>query len=285
MDRAIKPNTGGWRMLWDDRRAFFGMFRIRLIGSMQYRAAAWAGIVTQFFFGFLRLSVLVAFSEGTPGQATMSYPQMASYIWLQQGLLALVAMWYEDSELLIGIRDGTIGYELCRPVGLYGFWFARLLGTRLARAALRIFPLSALAMLLPAPFRLLLPPSWSAAGLFVLSLSLSSLLVVAFSMFIYILALATLSMNGTTIFFTGLSDFLSGLLIPIPLMPAAMQRVVQWLPFRYIADFPLRLYSGHVAGIEAAQGFAVQIAWLVVLTVLGAWALGRMQRRLVVQGG
>jgi len=275
---ALREARGDWR-------AYFGMFRMRLIGNMQYRAAAWAGIATQFFWGFIRLSVLVAFFEGSPGEATMTYPQMASYIWLQQGLLALIALWMVDGELLTAIQDGTVAYEFCRPVELYGFWFFRMLGTRLSRTALRIVPLALVAMLLPSPFKLVLPPTWSAAGLFALSLSLSALLVVAFSMFIYILTFVTISSRGAMVFFVGFADFFSGLLIPIPLMPAAMQRVVQWLPFRYIADFPLRLYSGHVAGIEAAQGFAVQIAWLVVLVALGAWALGRMQRRLVVQGG
>ena len=275
---ALREARGDWR-------AYFGMFRMRLIGNMQYRAAAWAGIATQFFWGFIRLSVLVAFFEGSQTDPGMTYPQLASYIWLQQATLALIALWSQDNELLNSIQDGTVAYEMCRPVGLYGFWFARLLGTRLARVSLRVLPLALVAAFLPAPFSLTFPPTWEAAGLFALALALSALLVIAFSMFIYILTFITLSSRGTMTFFTGLADFLTGLLIPIPLMPPVLRRVVELLPFRYIADFPLRLYSGHVAGIEAAQGFAVQIAWLAVLTVLGAWALGRMQRRLVVQGG
>ena len=291
MDKARKssggqPFSGGFRAFLGDWRAFLGMFRMRLIGGMQYRAAAWAGIATQFFWGFVRLSVLLAFFDGASADPGMTYGQLASYIWLQQATIALLLMWNQDNDLLLSIQDGTVAYEFCRPVGLYGFWFARLLGARLASLALRVAPITVIAFLLPAPYGLALPPSLGAAALFAASLSLSALLVTAYSMFVYILTFVTLSSRGgiLTLFAAGVI-FLSGATIPIPLMPDGLRRVLELLPFRYLSDFPLRLYSGHIAGIEAAQGFAVQLAWLLALVALGAWALGRVQKRLIVQGG
>ena len=34
-------------------RAYLTYFKLKFISSLQYRSAAWAGIATQFFFGFV----------------------------------------------------------------------------------------------------------------------------------------------------------------------------------------------------------------------------------------
>lgn len=268
-----------------DWRAYAGMLRTRLIGDLQYRAAAWAGVATQFAWGFMYIMLYQAFYRGSAADPGMPMEAMTSYIWLQQGLLALITLWSTDNDLLDSIQDGSVAYELCRPVGLYGFWFARLLGNRLARTAMRIWPIALFAMLMPAPYRLMLPPTWGAAGLFVVSVALSALLVVSVSMFIYILTFVTLSSRGTRILVGGTLDFFSGVMLPIPLMPLAMQRALSFLPFRYIADLPIRIYCGHIVGAEALWGIGIQAAWLLALIPLGGWLFGRALRRLVVQGG
>ena len=42
---------------------YLSYFKLRFITSLQYRAAALAGISTQFFFGFVFIMVYVAFYE------------------------------------------------------------------------------------------------------------------------------------------------------------------------------------------------------------------------------
>ena len=77
----------------------------------------------------------------------------------------------------------------------------------------------------------------------------------------------------------------SGMIVPLPLFPDWAQPVLNFLPFRGLADVPFRLYMGH---IEAAEGIGVlahQMAWTVALVMLGRWLLRRGLRRLVVQGG
>jgi len=61
--------------------------------------------------------------------------------------------------------------------------------------------------------------------------------------------------------------------------------VLQFLPFRGLADAPFRLYSGHLAPAALAGVLGHQLAWLAVLVLAGRLLLGRGLRRLVVQGG
>lgn len=264
--------------------AYWAIFRMRLIAGMQYRAAAWAGIATQFFWGGIELLVYAAFYRSASGSTPIAYGQLADFIWLRQAFLALVMLWMQDNSLLDMVVKGDVAYELCRPLDLYAFWFARLLALRLSRTALRCMPILVIAGLLPEPFRFHLPPSLEAAVCFLLALVFAAFLVVAFSMFIYLLTFITLNSYSRLIISVA-SDFLMGALIPIPLMPDSLQCFLALLPFRYMADFPFRVYSGHIAGIEALIGLGIQLCWILFLTISGGLAFRGIQKRLVVQGG
>jgi ABC-2 type transport system permease protein len=150
---------------------------------------------------------------------------------------------------------------------------------------MRLVPLGIIAMILPAPYRLLLPPNIAAFFLFLLSMTFSSLLVVAISMFIYLLTCLTLSSIGARLLIGVLGEFLMGGLIPIPLMPDWLQFILNWLPFRYVADLPFRVFSGNISGMDALTQMGIQLIWLLLLLVIGKLWLSRILRRVVIQGG
>ncbi len=264
---------------------YLACFRLRLLHNLQYRVAALAGLVTQFFWGFMLIMILEAFSSGAKVPLPMSLPQMASYIWLQQAFLVFVALWYRDMEIFGLITNGNVAYELCRPTNLYGFWFARLLASRMAGAALRCLPILAVALILPAPYRLVLPESGVVFLAFLTTLFLGVMVNVAISMFIYILTFLTLSPVGSLLIVGTLGEFCAGMIIPIPLMPDWLQRIVLLLPFRLSADLPFRIWSGHLDLSEAFPGILTQVCWLVFLGITGHYAMRRVLNRVVVQGG
>ena len=69
-------------------RAYLSYFKLRFITHLQYRAAAWAGIATQVFFGFVYIMVYIAFYESGSSSLPMELPQLITYIWLNQSLLS-----------------------------------------------------------------------------------------------------------------------------------------------------------------------------------------------------
>ena len=81
-------------------RACFSFFRIRFLAGLQYRSAAWAGIATQFVWGGMTLLLYAAFYKTGADAFPMTFPALASYIWLQQAFLAFFAMWYFEPELV-----------------------------------------------------------------------------------------------------------------------------------------------------------------------------------------
>ena len=265
--------------------SYISMFRMKLIAGMQYRAAAWAGIATQFFWGLMLLMIFRAFYRSSGVEPPLSWSQLVAYMWLNQAFLAMIMLWYVDGELLSSITDGQVAYELCRPYNMYGFWFARLVATRLSSVALRCLPILVVSFLLPEPFRMMLPASIESLGAFLLSMSLSLLLVTAISMFIYILTFITMSAYGSRLVIGIAAEFLAGQVIPIPLMPQWLQKILNFLPYRYISDLPFRLYSGNISGHDAVFQIGVQVAWILGLCLLGKLAFGKIMRRIVIQGG
>ncbi|WP_338066329.1 ABC transporter permease [Paenibacillus montanisoli] len=266
-------------------RAYLSVFKLRIYTGLQYRAAALAGIGTQFFFGSMFIMIFVAFYAHSTEVPPMTLSQVITYTWLKQAFLALVMLWLRDNELFQLITSGNIAYEMCRPSGIYGFWYAKLLAQRLSSALLRCFPILIVTVFLPEPYRLELPPDLLTFLLFLAVLIAGFLMVVALSMLIYISVFVTMSPGGSLLMFSIFGEFLAGMVIPVPLMPGWMQDIVYLLPFHWTADFPFRVFTGDISKLGALKGLAAQLAWLAALAAFGHYTMNRALRRVVVQGG
>jgi len=265
--------------------AYLSVGKLRFAMGLQYRAAAAAGVATQLFFGFIFMMVYMAFYANSVAEPPMPLRDVVTYVWLQQIFLGFIAMWFRDHDIFGLITSGNIAYELCRPCDIYRFWYAKLLATRLASVALRCAPLLPVVLLLPPPYRMGPPPSALQFGLFVAALLLGLLLVVAISMLIYISVFWTMSPTGSILMIGVAGEFFAGLIVPVPMMPAWLQSIVYALPFRWTADFPFRVYSGHIGVTEALWGIPLQLLWLAALVGAGHLLMRRALRRVVVQGG
>jgi len=104
-------------------KAFFSVFRMRLRMETQYRGAVLGGIVCQVFFGLILIAVYRALYAGKPQSLPLSH--VTTYVWLQQAFFRMLLS--SDAELMDKIRTGGIAYDLCRPVYLYGFYYARIM--------------------------------------------------------------------------------------------------------------------------------------------------------------
>lgn len=266
-------------------KAYKSLFRIRFSNALQYRAAALAGLTTQFAFGFMYILMFSAFYRTNPNAFPMEFSHLVSYVWVQQAFLALFMVWMWDSEVFEAIESGSIAYELVRPVDLYYRWFCQTCANRIARALLRCAPVLVVAFLLPEPFRMTLPPDITQFLVFILSMVLSLGVVAAFSMLIFTSAFYTISSVGTRFMLFIISDFLAGAIIPLPFFPETIRRVAELLPFAAMQNMPLRIYSGDIAGSDMYYGILLQVFWLAALFIIGRYAMNRVLKRVIVQGG
>jgi len=269
-------------------RPYRAVFRARFELLLQYRAAALAGFGTQCWWGAIKVMVFAAFLGG-PVPSPMTLRQTIDYIWLGQALLTMLP-WSADPELARMVRSGDVAYERLRPVDAYAYWYARAVARRTATPLLRAIPMVlAVGVVLPSlglgRWGLSAPAGGVAAATFALSMLLVVALASAFSVVLDLLVVATLSERGVNTFVAPFAIVFSGNLIPLPLLPEWLQPAMRYQPFAGLLDFPLRIYSGHLAGSDAYGALARQAAWVIIFVVVGRVLATRVMARLQTQGG
>lgn len=266
-------------------KKYLSFFRLRFSMGLQYRAAALAGIVTQFAWGFMEIMIYRAFYQSDASAFPMSLSATASYIWLQQAFLAFFAAWMMDNEIFDSIVNGNIAYELCRPIDIYNIWFSRNLATRLSRAVLRCFPILIVAAFLPQPYGIDTPASLGHFVLFLITLALGLAVTVSFCMLIYVLTFFTISPQGLRMVFTSTIEFFAGAIIPLPFFPEKVQQIMEILPFASMQNVALRIYSGSMSDYDMQKAVILQVFWFATVTVSGKLLCRLAVKRVTVQGG
>ena len=264
-------------------RVFSSILKLNVKQQFQYRTAAFSGVITQLFFGFMQIALFKAFLS--QGSSDFTVSQMMSYIWLQQIFFALFKYWDVcKEEISSKITNGDIAYQLIRPMSLYNYWYQTVFSKSLGQVLIRGIPLVIITILIPS-IGLSLPASPLNFLLFIVSAAIGAFLVTAITMIGYIMTLYTLSPSGVFSFLVAIATFFAGQVVPIPMLPEFMQKIFNFFPFRYVSDLPFRIYIGNISGVDALIQILIQLAWLVGIVLISKLIMKRKINKLVVQGG
>lgn len=260
-------------------------FKTQIINGFQYKAAAFAGILTQMFWGILNTLVFIAFYTNISSSMEISLNELITYVWLNQSFLTLIYIRTKDDEILKSIKNGTVAYELCRPYNLYNWWYIKFLSKKYAAVLLRFLPIILFGFILPEPYKLGLPFSFNCFILFIITLVLGSLILCAILMIIQSIAFFTNESKGISDIIFVLGDLFAGAILPLPLMPKIVQNISMYLPFRFIGDLSFRVYSGNINVSYAINAIGLQIIWLIILVVIGHFIMKVALKKVCIQGG
>ena len=261
-------------------KGYLAILKIRMKTLIQYRAAAFAGMCTQLFWGVINAMVFRAFYSQVTSAEPLSLSQAITFIWLGQALFQLGPL-SNDKETEAQVKNGNIAYELVRPLNLYSLWFVRSLALRVAPTALRCLPIFVLGSFLG-----LQPPvSWEAGGAFILSVIFAFFLSAAMTTLVSISLFWTLSGEGIQRLLPHFAVLLSGMVVPLLLFPSWMQPFLNIQPFRGIMDIPCRLYTGVIPVSETLYYLGFQLAWICILVLIGQRLIQKAIRQFVIQGG
>jgi ABC-2 type transport system permease protein len=266
-------------------KKYLSFFRLRFINGLQYRIAALAGIATQFTWGILEIFMFQAFYKADPSSFPMEFSALSSYIWIQQAFLAIYATWFFENDIFDAIHNGNLAYELCRPIDLYHMWFTRSMANRLSKAVLRCMPILLVAAFIREPYGLSLPKNLTMFLWFIVSMLLAFLVVISFSMLVYIITFYTISPMGVRMVATALVEFFSGAVLPLPFLPSGIRQVFDLLPFAAMQNAPLRIYSGDISGFYLYRTIGLQIFWFILLYAVGKAMMANALKKVVIQGG
>lgn len=265
---------------------YLSILRARFALMLQYRAAAFAGFATQCWWGGIKIMVMAAFYASSARQP-IDLAQVITYTWLGQGLLGLLP-WQADAEISEAVETGNVAYERLRPVDTHTLWLARAIAARAANTSLRVVPMFvAAAIVLPliglGAWSWHMPSSPQAAGLFAVSISLTVFLSSAFTVLLNIAVTALKTRRAANIAPVLVSP-LSGMIVPLVLMPMWMQPFLFWQPFAGLVDIPYRIYFANLTGMSALEGIAAQALWIVLFIAIGRAWMTRVMARVDMQG-
>ncbi len=262
-------------------KQYLSVFRLRRRMELQYRGAMAGGIICQVFFGLILIALYRALYDSRPQSLPLSH--VVTYVWLQQAFFRMLLA--SDPDLQDKIRTGGIAYDLCRPVDLYGFYYARSIAQKMTGSLMRAVPMLAFAILLPEGWGITAPASPAGLLFSLAALGLGLLCVGALENIAMGITMRTLDPRGIQGMMNLLMRVLCGNILPLALFPDSWQRVVTLLPYAQLLDAPIRLYTGDWAPWEGWRVLGLQAAWTVLLLALGLWLWRRNQKRLVLQGG
>lgn len=262
-------------------KAYLSIFRMRRRMETQYRGAVLGGLICQVFFGIILIAIYRALYAGKPQDIPLSH--VTTYVWLQQAFFRMLVA--SDPELTDKIRTGAIAYDLCRPLDLYGYYYARIAAQKLTGSFLRALPMLVLAALLPEGWGLCLPASLPAFLISVTGLVLGLFCVSALENITMGFTMRTLDPRGMQGMLNLLMMTLSGNILPLTLFPDSWQRVITLLPHAQLLDTPIRIYTGEYTLTQAPEALLIQCGWILLLILAGRAFWRTNQRKLVIQGG
>jgi ABC-2 type transport system permease protein len=247
-----------------------------------YRQATLAGMFTNTVFGFVRCYLLLSVADVTGQIAGYAPGQLVTFVWVGQGLLAVVNYWGQQ-ELPDRVRSGEVVSDLLRPVDLMAQYVAADVG-RAGHAMLTRFVVPVTVGLLA--FDFYVPANPLTYPLFAVSVLLAVLVCAACRYIVALTAFWLLDARGVVMVWVVASGAASGLYFPLPILPDWLVTVL-WVA----TPFPALLQASLDVAVErGGLGHGVvlvagQAAWVLVTVGLARVVQRRALRRLVIQGG
>lgn len=249
-----------------------------------YRQATIAGSFTNIVFGFLRCYVLLAVAAGATGGRAAGYDpaQLATFVWVGQGLLTVVSLW-GWTELADRIRTGDVTADLLRPVHPVIGYLAPDLGRALHGMLFRFLPPLTVGLIF---FDLYLPGRWFTVPLFGLSIVLAVIGSLGMRFLVNSTAYWLHDARGPITMWTLAAGVLAGLYFPLRFLPDWLA-VALWVatPFPGFLQTPLDVLIERDPAPLQVGLVALQAVWAAGLLALCALVQRRAERRMVAQGG
>jgi len=262
-------------------RLFIELAKRSFQRQLTYRAATFAGLATNFFFGLLRVAVMVALYQASREVNGISLRGAITFTGLTQALIGFLSLfgWY---DMMNSIYTGAVASDLLKPMGYFNFWMAQDLGRALAQLVLRGFTMMAAYAIL---IGISIPNGMEQWIAFVISLFLAWLLSFSWRFLVNLSGFWTPDARAIGRFGFILLYFVTGFLMPLRFFPDWFVSICDYTPFPHMVNSVVEIYLGVLSGPQIAVVLIKQAIWAVLLVLLCRLTLKFGMRRLVIHGG
>ena len=229
--------------------------------------------MTQIFLWWAVFDTVGSGSRNGARIAGYSFSNMVAYFLLTMVARAFSSMPGLASGIALQIRNGEIKKFLVQPIDLLSFLLLTRIAHKLAYYSVAMLPFAFVFFLCRGYF----PdgwPVWSTMLDFILTLLMGFLLGFFLEMTIGLIGFWFLEVSSLLFIYMLFSFFLSGHMFPLDLLPQPWNRIVDLLPFKYLAYYPAAVFLGKVPRAELVQGLWIELAWIMFFAGM-AWVMYR----------
>jgi ABC-2 type transport system permease protein len=232
---------------------------------------------------FLRVALWRGLYAATTTSAGLDREQAVTFVVLATlaTRMRLMDRFSGRDAIIQHLQFGTIAYWFLRPVTARRYHALRALGDQLYGLAWVVVGYA----ICRALGVLNAPVSRHATMAFAVSALIGQLMLYRISLLTDLACFWTLRNNGALMVVTLAQNLLSGVYAPLWFFPRWFITLAAFLPFQYTLNAPLSLYIGRVPVSDSIRLVAIQLVWLIGLTVFTRWLWSRVPRRLAIQGG
>ncbi|MDE7430526.1 MAG: ABC-2 family transporter protein [Lachnospiraceae bacterium] len=247
---------------------------------MAYRLDVFMGIINTIISIVVYCCIYRALYAGAGNVDGITFQMVATNFVISLGLS--LAFDFDEMFLQYKVHDGSIANEFLKPVNFKLRMLAENVGNGIFKLVFNFIP----ALIFGIVFiDLCAPKSVGSLVAMVFSVMLGYLVLWLISFIVQTWCFWLFSVWGIITIKNVFVNILSGSMLPIWFMPSVLRKIVSFTPFESIYFTPVRIYLGELTGADILYSMAVQVFWIILLSVIGNQFWKRGVKKLVVQGG
>lgn len=207
--------------------------------------------------------------------------QILTYI-LGGSILSSFIMATRSQDIATEINEGNLSNFLLRPMSFLKYYFVRDLSDKAMNIMFSIVELAMLIIVLRPP--LLIQTDLNILFFTLLATSIGIILFFFFSVMLGFIGFWSNETWGPRFIFYQLLNFFAGVLFPLDILPKAIFRVFEYLPFTYMLYFPMKVYLGQLSIEQIIKGIVVSIVWTAIIYKLTQFVWMKGLRMYTAQG-
>lgn len=267
--QAASPSPYPPRVMSSFKKYYFG-FRLALANELIHRMNFLFGVLRRVIFS---ITLVYLYQHIPRGIGSFSSTNLIQYTLISYVLSSLIHA-YAMRGISEDIVNGDLTNYLVKPIKFLPYWGARMLATRFILGIASIIGLLCVWAISGIPF----------SSLFVVAhpietfiLFFGALIIVQLIDFLCgMIAFWTTDEHGVQWLVSTAVLFCSGALMPISVLPRAVQIVLNMTPLPSLVYAPTQMYLGNFSEQQFLHAFVTQLVWIVVCTaaVVFVWMRG-----------
>ncbi len=239
-------------------------FRTTFASMVQYRASLFIWMISQVLEPLVYLIVWSTVSNGSGGSVGGYTAQGFAAYYLALMLVNQVTYTWIMWEYEYRVRKGLLSVALLKPVHPIHSDISDNLSSKVITLPILVVVAAGLSLIFHPAASL----AWWSVLAFIPALILAFLVRFLVEWTLALSAFWTTRVNAINQVYFILMLFLAGQIAPLSLFPKWLQIVADILPFRWMIGFPVELVLGRLSPLQALEGLAAQVVWVVISIIL-----------------